>query len=102
MHLQKSFLKPFKKWKGKLPDSRREKGGRSGSEDNRRGAEVDGEGREASQRNSYLQSAVEVEDVVEGVPSREGSNVNWKDAAPVNDPPTSAPLISQSGKPDSA
>jgi len=101
MDFQKSFLKPFKKLKGKLPGSRRGKGGRSGSEDNRKGGEVDIEGSETSRGSLYLRPEVGIEDSVEGGPSQDGGNVDRREAAPVNDPQTSLPLISQSGKPDS-
>jgi len=101
MDLRKSILKPFKKLKSKLLGGRRKRDGRSGNEDNRKGGEVDIEESEASERISYLRSEVEIGIAVEGGPSREGSNVNWKDIAPVNDPPTSTPPISQSGGLDS-
>jgi len=96
MDLQKSFSKPFKKLKGKLPGGRRKHDGRFGNEDSRKGGEVDVEGSKGN-----LHSEVGIEDVVEGGPSRDGGNLDWKAAAPVDDPPTSTPSISQSGKPNS-
>jgi len=94
-------LKPFKKLKGKFPGGRRKQGGRSGNEDNRKWGEADIES-EASDRNSYLHSEVDFEVAVEGEPSQGGSNVDRTDLATVDDPPTSAPLISHRGEPDSA
>jgi len=100
MDLRKSFSKPFKKLKGKLPGGHRKRDGRSRNEDNREGGAVDFES-EASERNSYLDSEVDADDMVEGGPSREGSDVNWKEAAPlVDDPAISTPSISQSVEPN--
>ena len=93
MDLRKSFLKPFKKLKSKLPGSRRKRDGKSGSETEGRGGKSDVEGSEASQMNSLIGSEVDVRSAVESGPSRE------RDATLVDDPPTSTPSISRSGKP---
>jgi len=102
MDFRKSFSKSFKKLKGKLPGGSRKRDGRSGSEDSRKGREVDDvEGGEASQRNSYLSSEVSVVGAVESGPSREGINMDGKKPTLVDaNPPTSAPLISHIGEPD--
>jgi len=94
MDLRKSFSKPFKKLKDNLPGGRRKRDGRSGSGNDRKGY-VDAEGGEASQTGSYLDSEAGIEGVMESVPSQEGCDVGGKEAVPVDDPPTSAPLISQ-------
>ena len=99
MDLRKSFLKPFKKLKSKLPGDRRKRDGRSGGGNDGKGVETDVEGSEASQRNSFVDSEVDVRSAVESGPSRKGNNVDGKDAGPVDDPPISAPSILQSGKP---
>ena len=99
MDLRKSFLKPFKKLKDKLPGDRRKRNGGSGNRNDGEGGETDIETSEVSQRNSYLDPEVDIGVVVESGPSREGNNVGGKEAAPVDDPPTSTPLLLQSGKP---
>ena len=101
MDFRKSLSKPFKKLKGKLPGGTRKRDGRSGNENDRKLGEADVEGSEASQRDSYLHSEVDVESVVGSVPGREGIDVDGNEAAPVDDPPTPTPPISQSGKSDS-
>jgi len=99
MDFRKSFLKPFKKLKGKLPGGSRQRDGRSGSEDGRNGRDVSVKGGGASQRNPYLHS---VEGAVEGGPNREGTNVDGGEVVLVDvNPPTSAPLVSQVREPDS-
>ena len=103
MDLRKSFLKPFKRLKDKLPGDRRRRGGRSGERNDGEGGETDIETSEASQRNSYLDPEVDIGVVVESGPSREGNHVDGEEVAPVDDPPTStAPLILRSGKPGGA
>ena len=99
MDLRKAFLKPFKRLKDKLPGGRRKRDGGSGSESDRKGGETDVEGSEASQRNSFLHSEVDIGRAVESGPSREVNNVDGKGATPVDNPPTSTPSISLSGKP---
>ena len=101
MDLRKSFLKPFKKLKDKLPGGRRKRDGRSGSGSDGKGGETDVEGSEASQRGSYLRPEIDVEGAVESGPGREGSNFDRRGAAPVDDPPKSTPSISPSAIPDS-
>ena len=111
MGFRRSFLRPFKKLKGKLWDgsSERDGGGRSGSEDSRRGGEDRREGRNTDvkgggigQRNLYLHSGVGVGGTMGGGPSAEGNGFNGKKVA-LSDatPPTSTPSISHIGKPDS-
>ena len=106
MDFRKSFSKPFKKLKDKLPGGSRKRDGRSESEDSRKGSEVEVKGAEVKgaeviQRNSFLHSEVSVEGVVESGPSQEESNVDGKKGA-LNDvdPPTSAPSISHIREPD--
>ena len=99
MDLRKSLLKPFKKLKSKLPSSRRKQDGKSGSETEGRGGKSDVEGSEASQMNSLIGSEVDVRSAVESGPSRERDKVDGRDATLVDDPPTSTPSISRSGKP---
>ena len=101
MDLRKAFLKPFKKLKGKLPGGRRKGDGGSGSESDRGSGETGVEGSGASQRTSFMHSAVDVRSALESRPTREGKNVDGKEAAPVDDPLTSTPSISQSDKPNS-
>jgi len=102
MDFRKSFSKPFKKLKGKLPGGSRKLDGRSGSEDSRSGRELDDvEGGKASHRSSYLRSEVNVVGAVESGPSREGINIDGKKATLVDaNPPTSAPLILHIGEAD--
>ena len=101
MDFRKSFSKPFKKFKDKLPGSSRKRDGRSGGEDGGKGREADVEGGEVSQRNSYLRSEVIVEGAVGGGPSGEGSNVDGNKVAFVDvNPLTSIPSISHIGEPD--
>ena len=100
MDFRKTFSKPFKKLKDKLPGGSRKRDGRSESEDSRKGRDVDVEGGKVSQRNSYLHSEVSVEGAVESRPGQEVANVDAKKAAPVDAvPPTSAPSISHIGEP---
>ena len=101
MDFGKSFSKPFKKLKDKLPGGRRKRDGRSGGEDDGKGKEVNVKGGEVSQKNSYLRSEVSVESAVGGGPSGEGSNVDGNKVAFVDvNPLTSIPLISHIGEPD--
>ena len=101
MDFQKSFSKPFKKLKAKLPGGSRKRDGKSGSKDGGAGSEADVKRGEISQSNSFLHSEVSVEGAVKSGPSQEDSNVDEKRVALVNvDPPTSAPLISHIGEPD--
>jgi hypothetical protein len=97
MDLRKKFLKPFKKAKQKLTESRRKRDGRSGSESDREGRGSDVGGSETGEKNSRLHS--EVEGVVESGPSRAGNDVGGGEVGQVN-PPTSTPSISHSGEPD--
>ena len=99
MDLRKSFLKPFKKLKSKLPGDRRKQDGKSGGRNDGKGGEIAVEGGEASQKNSFVDSEVDVMSAVESGPSRERDNVDGRDATLVDDPPTSTPSISRSGKP---
>jgi len=101
MDLRKSFLKPFRKLKDKLPGDRRKRDGLRSGDGNDEGGETDVGGSQASQRNSFVDSEVDVRSAVERGPSREGNKVDGKEAAPVDDPPTSTPSISRSGKPGS-
>ena len=101
MDLRKSFLKPFKRLKEKLPGDRRKRDGRSEGGNDGKGGETDVEGSEASQRNSSLHPEVDIGGPVERGPSREGDNVDGEGLGPIDDPPKSTPLISQSGKPNS-
>jgi len=100
MDFQKSFSKPFKKLKDKLPGVSRKRDGRSERKDNGKGKEADVEGSEASRSNSYLRSEVSVEGAVESGPHPEERNVDGKGVTffDVN-PPTSAPSISAIGEP---
>jgi len=102
MDFRKSFSKPFKKLKGKLPGGNRKRDGRSGGESDRKGREAEIEGGEVSQRNSYPHSEVDIEGAVGGVHNQEGSDVGGGKAARVDVPPVSLPSISRSGEPDSA
>ena len=88
-------MKPFKRLTGKLPGNRRKRDRRSGNED---GGEVDVEGSEAGQKTSYLAPEADIDDGMEGGRSREWSHVDRKDAALVDDLPTSTPSISQGAK----
>ena len=99
MDFRRSFSKPFKRLKGKLPGGSRKRDGRSGGEDGRKGREADVDESEANQRNSYLHSEVEVDDTVESGPSRE---VNEKKTAFVDvNPPMATPSIPHIGEPES-
>jgi len=99
MDLRKSFLKPFRKLKDKLLGDRRKRDGRSRSETEGKGGKSEVEGSEASQRSSSMHPDIDIEDAMESGPIGEGSNVDGKGATPVDDPPTSTPSISRSGKP---
>jgi len=103
MDFRKSFSKPFKRLKDKLPGGSRKRDGRSESEDSRKGSAVDVEGGKASQSDSYLHPEVSIEGAVEGGPNRQGSSVGGRKAAlqvvDVN-PSSSAPSISHIGEPD--
>ena len=99
MDLRKSFLKPFKKLKSKLPGDRRKRDGRSGGGNDGKEGEIGVEGSEASQRNLFVDSEVDTRSAVESGPSREGNDVDGKEAGPVDGPLTSTPSISRSGKP---
>jgi len=103
MDFRKSFSKPFKKLKDKLPGVSRKRDGRSESElDRGKGKEADVEGSEASQTNSYLHLEGSVEGAVESGPHPEERNVDWKGVTLVDvNPPTSAPSISAIGEPGS-
>jgi hypothetical protein len=94
MDSRNPFSKGFKKLKRKLAGGSRKQDGRSGSENDQEGREVDVGGGEASQRNSRLH--LEVKDVVESGPSREGNDVGEKEVGRV-DPPAST----HSGEPNS-
>ena len=95
MNFRKSFSKPFKKLKDKLPGGSRKE---DGSEDGRKGSEAGLKGDKVSQRNPYLRSEVSVEGTVQ---SAEGSNVGGKKDDLVDaDPPTSTPPISHIEEPD--
>ena len=98
MDLRKSFLKPFKKLKDKLPGDRRKRDGRSGGGNDGKGVEIGVEGSKASQRNSFMESEVDIRSMVGRGPSREGSNIDGGEAVPVDDLPTNMPSISRSGK----
>ena len=100
MDLRKSLSKPFKKLKDKLPGGGRKRDGGSGSENRRKAEEADFEGSEASRRNSYLHSEVDIKGVAESGPSQDGNNASGEGAALVDDPPASTPPISQSRNPD--
>ena len=66
------------------------------------GREADVEGSEASERNSYLHSEVDVGGAVESEPSREESNVEGKKTALVDaDPPVATSSIPHIGEPES-
>jgi len=80
MDFRKSLSKLFKKLKDKLPGSSRKRGSRSGSEDNRKGREVDIKGGGVGQRNQYLSSELDAEGAMSGA-SQEGSNTDGKKAA---------------------
>ena len=97
MDLRKSFLKPFKKLKDKLPSDRRKRDGRSWGGNDGKGVEIGVEGSEASQRNSFMEPEGDVGSAAERGPGREGNNVDGKEIALVDDPPVSAPSISLSG-----
>jgi len=97
MDLRKSFLKPLKKLKDKLPGDHRKRYGRSRSGSDGNEGETDVEGSEASRRNSFLRSEVGVESVVESGPSQEGNDIGGKEGVPVDDPRTSTSSISRSG-----
>jgi hypothetical protein len=84
MDSRNPFSKGFKRLKRKLAGSSRKRDGRSGSENVQDGREADIEGGEASQWNSRLH--LEVEDVVESGPSREGNDVDGEEVGRV-DPP---------------
>lgn len=100
MDLRKSFLKPFKKLKDKLPGDRHKRDGRSGGGNDRKGGEADIEG-SGSRSGLYLHSELGFESAVESEPGQGGSNVDGAEAALVNDPATSTRLISWIRKPDS-
>jgi len=101
MDFRKSFSKPFKKLKDKLPGGSSKRDGRSGSKGSRKGRAANINGSKASQRNSYLNPEVGVEGVVEGGPSREGSNTDGKKVPLVDaDPIISTPSILHIGEPD--
>ena len=100
MDFRKALSKPFKKLKDRLPGGRHKRDGRSGDGNDGRGGEADVEGSEASQRNSYLPSEVDVGGAVESGPGQEGNDADGKETAPVADPPASTPSISQSGNPN--
>ena len=101
MDFRKTLSKPFKKLKVRLPGGRHKRDGRSGDGNDGKGGEADVEGSEASQRNSYLQSEVDVGGAVESGPSQEGNDADRKEVAPASDPPVSTPSISaQSGNPN--
>ena len=100
MDFRKTLLKPFKKLKGRLPGRRHKRDGRSGDGSDGKGGETDVEGSGASQMSSYLQSEVDVGGAVESGPGQEGNDADRKEVAPVADPPTSTPSISQSGNPN--
>ena len=102
MDFRKSFSKPFKKLKDKLPGGSRKRDGRSGSEDGRNRREADVEGSEARQRNSHLHSEVDVGGAVNSGPSREESNVDGKKPALVDANPLAATSsIPHIGEPES-
>jgi len=103
MDFRKTFSKPFKRLKDKLPGGSSKRDGRSESKDSRKGRAVDVEGGEASQRDSYLHPEVSIKGAVEGGPNREWSGVGGRKAAlqvvDVN-PSSSVPSISHIGEPD--
>ena len=96
MDLRKALSRPFKKLKDRLPGYRHKRYGRSGDGNEGKGGETDVEGSGASQTNSYLQSEVDVG----GAAESGHDQADRKEAAPVADPPTSTPSISQSGNPN--
>jgi len=101
MDFRKSFSKPFRKLKDKLPGSSRKRGSRSGSEDSRKGREDNIKGGGVGQRNSYLNLVFGVGSTMSG-PSQEGSNADRKKAVPVDiNPPAPPPSISHIGEPNS-
>ena len=111
MDFRKSFSRPFKKLKDKLPGGsrKRDDGGsvgedeQTGSRDSRKGRVAEVEGSEAGQKGSSPHSEVRAEGVVEGGPGQEGSNVDGKKVTLVDvDPPKSASSIPHIGEPDSA
>ena len=97
MDLRKSFSKPLKKLKHRLTEGNRNRDGRSRKENDREKREADVGGGEASQRDSRLH--LDVEDVVEGGPSRAGNpdDVEGKEVGRV-DLPVSTPSISHGGE----
>ena len=101
MSFRKSFVKPFKKLKDKLPGGSGKRDGGSGSGDGRKGREADVEGSEASRSNSYLHSEASIVGTIESGPSREGSNIDGRGATLIDAHPPSTPLISHVSEPDS-
>ena len=101
MDFRKSFSKPFKKLKNKLPGGNRKQDRGFESEDANKGREANAKGSEFGQESSYPRSEVGVGGAVEGEFSAEGSNVDGKKATLIDDdPPTSTPSISYIGEPD--
>ena len=102
MDFRKSFSKPFKRLKDKLPGGSRKRDGRFGSEDGRSRREADVEGSEASQRNSHLHSEVDVGGAVDSGPSRDESNGSGGKPALVDtDPLAATSSIPHIGEPES-
>jgi len=100
MDFRKTFSKPFKKLKDKLPGGDSKRDGRSWSKDGSRAA--NDEGSEVGQKNSHPHLGVVIGGAVESGPSREGNNIDGKKVALINvNPPTPIPSISHIGEPDS-
>ena len=103
MDFRKSFSKPFKKLKDKLPGGSRKRDGRSVSEeDGRKGGDGDVRGNETNQGDAHLDSEVSAGRVVGSGPGREGSNIDGNKLAFVDaDPLASTLSISRIGEPNS-
>lgn len=99
MDLRKSFAKPFKTLKARLPRGSRKRDGRSGNEIDREDRAGDAEGSKARQQSPYLHPGIE--DTTEGESHQEGSDIDGKRASLVDDPPTATPLTLESKKLDS-
>lgn len=84
--------------KDKLPGGSRKRGRIPGGGNDGKDRVTDVEGIEDSRRNSYLHPEVNIEGVVESVPSQEANDIDGGEAARVYAPPTPMPPISQGRK----
>lgn len=99
MDLRKSFSKPFRRLKDKLPGGSRKQDRRSGNEDGRKGSDANIDGSEAIQRKLYPHSEVLVnaKGTEESGPSQGESRV---DGGRFDDPPMFTSSILHIGEPD--